>query len=50
MPKRPLNAFNLFIKDRIPDLKKSNDKIPITKLIKIATKEWQSEDGISQAK
>ena len=50
MPKRPLNAFSLFIKDRVPDLKKENEKAPVTKLIKIAAKEWQSEDGVSQAK
>ena len=52
MPKRPLTAFTLFIKERIPDLKKEkgNDKAPVTKLIKIAAKEWQSEDGVSQAK
>ena len=50
MPKRPLNAFSLFIKDRVPDLKKENGKAPVTKLIKIAAKEWQSEDGVSQAK
>ena len=52
MPKRPLTAFTLFIKERIPDLKKEkgHDKAPVTKLIKIAAKEWQSEDGVSQAK
>ena len=50
MPKRPLTAFSLFVKDRIPDLKKENDKAPVTKLIKIAAKEWQSEDGVSQGK
>ena len=50
MPKRPLTAFSLFVKDRVPDLKKENDKAPVTKLIKIAAKEWQSEDGVSQAK
>ena len=50
MPKRPLTAFSLFVKDRLPDLKKENDKTPMPKLIKIAAKEWQSEDGVSQAK
>jgi len=50
MPKRPLTAFSLYVKDRVPDLKKENDKAPVTKLIKIAAKEWQSEDGVSQAK
>ena len=52
MPKRPLTAFSLFVKDRIPDLKKEkgNDKVPANKLIKICAKEWTSEDGVSQAK
>ena len=50
MPKRPLTAFSLFVKDRLPDLKKENEKTPMPKLIKIAAKEWQSEDGVSQAK
>ena len=50
MPKRPLTAFSLFVKDRLPDLKKENENTPMPKLIKIAAKEWQSEDGVSQAK
>ena len=50
MPKRPLNAFNLYVKDRIPDLKKENADTPVAKLLKICAKEWISEDGVSQAK
>ena len=48
MPKRPLNAFSLFVRDRIPDLKEENEKTPTTELIKIAAKEWNKEDGVSQ--
>ena len=52
MPKKPLNAFALFMKDRLPDLKKEkgNEKAPMAKLLKIAAKEWTSEDGVSQKK
>lgn len=50
MPKRPMNPFSLFIKDRIPDLKKEHKDTPITELVKIAAREWTSEDGVSQAK
>lgn len=51
MPKRPLNAFTLFVKDRVPDLKEEKeykDK-PVSELLKIAAKEWQKEDGVSQS-
>ena len=50
LPKRPLNAFSLFVRDRIPDLKNENPKAPTTQLIKIAAKEWKKEDGVSQSK
>lgn len=50
MPKRPLTAFSLYVRDRIPDLKKKNEKTPVQQLLKIAAKEWQKEDGVSQAK
>ena len=50
LPKRPLNAFTLFVKDRVPDLKTWNPKAPVTELIKIAAKEWKKEDGVSQSK
>ena len=50
MPKRPLNAFSLFVRDRTPDLKKENEELPNNKLIKLAAKEWKEEDGVSQAK
>ena len=52
MPKRPLTAFSLFVKERLPDLKKEKgkEKTPMTDLIKIVAKEWQSEEGVSQAK
>ena len=49
MPKRPLNAFSLFVKDHLPDLKKENDELPTNKLIKIAAKQWKEEDGVSQS-
>ena len=49
-PKRPLTAFSIFVKDRIPDLRKEKKDIPVPKLLKMAAKEWQSEDGVSQAK
>ena len=50
MPKRPVNAFALYVKDRIPDLREENKKLAINELIKIAAKEWQKEDGVSQSK
>ena len=50
LPKRPLNAFSLFVRDRIPDLKTENPKAPATQLIKFAAKEWKKEDGVSQSK
>ena len=50
MPKRPLNAFTLYIRDRIPDLKPKNKTANATELIRIAAKEWNEEDGVSQSK
>lgn len=50
MPKRPNNAFSLYVRDRIPDLKKDKEDTPVSKLIKIAAKEWKDEDGVSQSK
>ena len=50
LPKRPLNAFSLYVRDRIPDLKQENEKAPTTKLIKMVAKEWKEEDGVSQSK
>ena len=52
MPKRPLNAFTLFVKDRIPDLKedRKNKGLTTQELLKIAAKEWNNEDGVSQSK
>ena len=52
MPKRPLNAFTLFVKDRIPDLKEDRKNKGLTnqELLKIAAKEWNNEDGVSQSK
>ena len=50
IPKRPATPFALFVKDRIPDLKEENKDAPITKLIKMAAKEWTSEEGVSQKK
>lgn len=49
LPKRPLNAFSLYVKDRIPDLKQENEKAPTTKLIKMVAKEWKEEDVVSQS-
>ncbi len=50
MPKRPLNAFTLYVKDRIPNLRKENQDTPTQELIKIVGKEWKKEDGVSQSK
>ena len=50
LPKRPLNAFSLYVRDRIPDLKQENEKAPTTKLIKMVAKEWKEEEGVSQSK
>ena len=48
LPKRPLNAFSLYVKDRMPDLKKENPDDPNPKLLKQIAKEWKAEDGVSQ--
>ena len=50
LPKRPLNAFSLFVKDRIPDLKKEKPEVQTTTLLKQVAKEWKTEDGVSQSK
>ena len=50
MPKRPLNAFSLYVRDRVPDLRKEKEDLPNNKLLKIVAKEWQEEDGVSQSK
>ena len=50
MPKKPVNAFSLYVRDRIPDLKKENADAPIVKLIRIVAKEWKDESAVSQAK
>ena len=50
MPKRPLNAFSLYVKDRMPDLKSEKKNSPASELIKQIAKEWQKEDGVSQKK
>ena len=50
LPKRPLNAFSLFVRDRMPDLKNEKPDEPNTKLLKKIAKEWKSEDGVSQSK
>ena len=50
LPKRPLNAFSLFVRDRMPDLKNEKPNEPTTKLLKQVAKEWKSEDGVSQSK
>jgi hypothetical protein len=50
LPKRPLNAFSLYVKDRMPDLKNEKPDEPNTKLLKKIAKEWKSEDGVSQSK
>ena len=50
MPKRPINAFSLYVKDRIPDLREKKRNVPNNELLKIAAKEWMKEEGVSQAK
>ena len=50
MPKRPLNAFSLYVRDRVPDLRKEKEDLPNNKLLKIVAKESQEEDGVSQLK
>ena len=50
LPKRPLNAFSLFVKDRMPDLKNEKPDEPNPKLLRQIAKEWNSEDGVSQRK
>ncbi len=50
LPKRPLNAFSLFVKDRMPDLKQEKPKEETRKLLKQIAKEWKEEDGVSQRK
>ena len=50
LPKRPLNAFSLYVKDRMPDLKKERPDEQNPKLLRQIAKEWKAEDGVSQRK
>lgn len=50
MPKRPLNAFSLYVRDRIPDLKEEKKGVPVNELLRTVAKEWKKEDGVSQSK
>ncbi len=50
LPKRPLTAFSLFVKDRMPDLKAEKPKEETQTLLKQIAKEWKTEDGVSQNK
>ena len=50
IPKRPLNAFSLYVRDRIPEIKKDRNDEPVANLLKIVAQEWNDEDGVSQSK
>ena len=48
IPKKPLSGFQLFISERMPDIKKENPNTPVTELIKIIGKEWQDDKVVDQ--
>ena len=41
MPKRPQSGFNLYVQDRMPDLKKAKPNVQASVLIKQIAKEWK---------
>jgi len=41
MPKRPQSGFNLYVQDRMPDLKKTKPNVQASVLIKQIAKEWK---------
>ena len=46
MPKKPQSGFNLYVQDRMPDLKKAKPNAPVTALIKQIAKEWKEEKDV----
>ena len=48
MPKNPLSSFALYVKDRIPDIKKERPKISNAEALKQAAKEWQKGKGVDK--
>lgn len=49
MPKKPISGFSLFVTDRMPDIKKEKPNVPVSELLKLIAKEWQSGKEVDQA-
>ena len=48
MPKKPHSGFNLFVVDRMPDLKKEKPNAPTSVLLKQIAKEWSDGKDVDQ--
>ena len=48
MPKKPHSGFNLFVVDRMPDLKKEKPNAPSSVLLKQIAKEWSDGKDVDQ--
>ena len=48
MPKKPQSGFNLFVAERIPDLRKEKPNVPNSVLVKQIAKEWNKGDEVDQ--
>ena len=48
MPKKPISGFSLYVRDRMPDLKKEKPHETTNELIKQIAKEWQEEKDVDQ--
>ena len=46
MPKRPISGFSLYVRDRMPDLKKEKPDETSNDLIRQIAKEWQEENNV----
>ena len=48
MPKKPHSGFNLFVADRMPDLKKEKPNVQTSILLKQIAKEWSDGKDVDQ--
>ena len=46
MPKKPISGFSLYVRDRMPDLKKEKPDETSNDLIRQIAKEWQEENNV----
>lgn len=48
MPKKPISGFNLYVSERMPELKKAKPDKNIPELVKQIAKEWQEGKNVDQ--